>query len=126
MFGESAGSTSIHWHLSGPKLFQRAILMSGTTALCGISTTEEYDASWHKLTDHLGVSRNLGPAERVNAMRQVSAQGCLVSHNLHDCLIPVAQICDDGSTKLWDWGNTEARLPTWCDIMLGDCKSERS
>ncbi|KAJ5889069.1 hypothetical protein N7495_009110 [Penicillium taxi] len=124
IFGESAGSTSVHWHLSGPALFRRAILMSGTTSTCGISTTEQYNAAWHRLADHFGVSKTLSAAERVNAMRKISAQDCLVSHDLHDCLIPVAQVCDDGKVNLWKWGDTEAKFPVWCDVMLGDCKNE--
>ncbi|OCL14774.1 alpha/beta-hydrolase [Glonium stellatum] len=126
VFGESAGSCSIDWHLSGPALFDRAILMSGVAGLCGISTVQEYDAWWHKLTDYFGISRHVTPEQRICAMRQVPAKDMLIAHDLYDCFIPLNQICDNGDVRIYSFGQYESRkLPIWCSgIMVGDCKNE--
>lgn len=98
IMGQSAGSTSVACHMfRGEALFEKAIMQSGVLALCRIFTPNEYQVVFEKMLVECGISLELGPVARVEALAAVPED------TLTEAMMPVFEIpvitmalCDDG------------------------------
>ncbi|KAI1337536.1 Alpha/Beta hydrolase protein [Xylariaceae sp. FL0016] len=98
IFGQSAGALSVACHMSRAEaLFESAILSSGRLGLCGILTPEQYQVVFEKMLAECGVSLDLGPVERVEALATVP-ENQLTKAMIPVFIIPVITmpLCDDG------------------------------
>ncbi|ODQ65975.1 alpha/beta-hydrolase [Nadsonia fulvescens var. elongata DSM 6958] len=72
VFGQSAGSQSVHLHtLRNEPLFSSAIMQSGLSPLCGIFSIEEYDIVYEKVLKHLNIDTHQPSYDRVKALINV-------------------------------------------------------
>lgn len=119
VFGVSAGSASIHYHiLSGDPLFDRAILMSGSAPTLGPLPLERYETAWQKLCSKVGIDGPT-PAQRLNQLRRLSPEEVLENY-LDNPIGPVA----DGRLLPTSWDHW-SHSPTRCKSMIiGDTRVE--
>lgn len=131
LFGQSAGSVSVHCHLLRDEpLFSSAILQSGLIRLCGVMSIEEYQLVYEKMLVELGIPLDLSPRERVEKLLAVDAT-TVTAAMVPVFITPVITmaLCDDqvlipGPMPTYEQ-YTEFRVPEWCpNIMMGDCVNE--
>ena len=118
--GNSAGSTSIHYHiLSGTRFFDRAIMMSGTAGCLGPMSFELHEKEWLKAATLCGISQ-LPPAIRFHTMRSLSPE-LLIQVYTAKAMGPYG----DGKLLPLSWTYGDHTAPSRCkSIVLGDTRNE--
>jgi hypothetical protein len=124
-YGESAGSLSLVYHMcSTVPLFNRAILMSGTTSAAGFDTITRGESTYQKLLAFLEINEADGPG-RLGKLREVPAEKFL------EAIVAIKWF------PTWPWDDTEffpngspgmqeeAQFIQRCDwvdsVIIGDC-----
>lgn len=116
VFGVSAGSASIHYHiLTGSPLFDRAILMSGSAPTLGPLPFKLYEQAWEDLCQKCGVQEE-APAQRLEILRALKPME-IVRNYTPAAMGPIG----DGVLLPKTWSLVEDQSPTRCKaIILGD------
>ncbi|CAM1507322.1 Fc.00g069630.m01.CDS01 [Cosmosporella sp. VM-42] len=130
IFGQSAGSQSVACHLSrGEQLFSSAIMQSGLLSLCGIFTPEQYQVVFEKMLVELGISLELSPVERAEALANAPEEAVTKAMTpVFGIPVVTMALCDDGvllpdMTTAADLLNF--KLPEFVDrVMIGDALHE--
>jgi len=127
IFGESAGSASVHSHLLSPEpLFQQAIMQSGTVRTIGpLKPQDPYMANiYSSLATTLGFPANSDP-EALRALPATALIGAMAQ--LAGPTLPVSFITDDTDyedgfyPKDTDWATPQ---PFCKRLIIGDCQVE--
>lgn len=127
LFGQSAGSQASHLMvLKNEGLFNRVILQSGLTPLCGVFTVEQYDVIYFKLLKKLGIDTNLSSEERVKALVETSWEDLM---NANEEIFPIPCVTmaytedNEVLSKLPSWKDLGKEVPDY-KILIGDCGNE--
>ncbi|CDK25309.1 unnamed protein product [Kuraishia capsulata CBS 1993] len=131
LFGQSAGSQAAHMMmLKGEKLFNRVLLQSGLSPLCGIFSLAQYDVVYFKILKELGIDTNLSPEERVQALLKTDAV-TLSDATAKVFGVPVLTMAytqdDDFIDHIPSWGELGAagQIPDFVDaVVVGDAANE--
>ncbi|CAH6719823.1 hypothetical protein CLIB1444_02S17304 [[Candida] jaroonii] len=126
LFGQSAGSQASHLMvLKDEGLFNRVILQSGLTPLCGVFTVEQYDVIYFKLLKKLGIDTTLSPEERVKALVETNWEDLM---NANEEIFPIPCV----TMAYTEDNEVLPSFPSWKDlgkkvdhkILIGDCANE--
>ena len=130
LFGQSAGSFSVHLHLLREEaLFSSAILQSGL--MVGVNSVDEYQVIYDKILQQLGIPLDMAAKDRVDRLLS-TPQDKLTQAMVPVFVVPLVTmaLCDDGHFIR----GRIPRLPevdgkclatVWRKrIVLGDCRNE--
>ncbi|KAJ5304713.1 uncharacterized protein N7443_004373 [Penicillium atrosanguineum] len=120
VFGVSAGSISIHYHLLAEHaLFDRAIMMSGTAPVLGPLSMELYEKEWNRLCQKTAVTASTA-SERLEQLRSLSTAEVLQNYT-PAAMGPVA----DGKLLPEGWTYEDSVANTRCkEFIVGDTNVE--
>lgn len=129
LFGQSAGSQATHIALlKDKKLFNRAILQSGLSPLCGIFSIQQYDVVYFKLLEKLNIDANLSPEERVKCLLDVDyATLTQANEDLFGIQFVTMAYTEDDEIlpKIPSWSEVDKKISNSFDsVMIGDCRNE--
>ncbi|ORY07360.1 alpha/beta-hydrolase [Basidiobolus meristosporus CBS 931.73] len=126
VYGESAGSISIHYHmLLNRGLFKRAILQSGTINTVPLMPVSDDQPLFDKLLEKYGIDKNLGSQGKVDALRRINYTTLINDANALGA-VPLPRqdnvlIHSDTLKQALEFEGYDESIEA---VIIGDCKDE--